>query len=99
MKSKRIAIVGSAEANPAADKGYEPPLRNAEVAKKAAEEIGRKLAEEGYELLVYSGDPKYIEGDFVRGYCASGKARRHSIVVKTPFSGGPKFVEQANDKE
>jgi hypothetical protein len=57
MQAPLIAIVGDA------NKSGNPVL-----AKKAAEDLGAELARKGCRILVFSGDPDFIEYDVVRGY-------------------------------
>ena len=96
MSAPLIAIVGSV-ASTRSD--YDPPLRNAEVAREAAEQLGAELARAGNRIIVYSGDPRFIEGDIVRGYVASGRAQPDSIQIRYPQILGagqfPSFPEQS----
>ena len=71
-----IAIVGSVDAT---RRDYDPPLRNATLAKQAAEELGGELARAGCGLIVYTDEPGFIEADVVRGYINSGSATPKSI--------------------
>jgi len=67
-----------------------------ENAKVAAKHLGRALADRGCGIIVYSGDPAYVETDVVSGFVESEKAQPESILVvyarKTPQ---PQFKEQA----
>ena len=60
MASPRIAVVGDA------NKSESP-----ELAKKAAEDLGKELARRKCRILVFTSDPAMIESDVVRGYLAS----------------------------
>jgi hypothetical protein len=95
MAKPLIAIVGSVDATRS---DYDPPLRNITLAKQAAEELGRELARAGYGLIVYTGDPAFIEMDVVRGYIKSGSATPKSIQIRFPQVIGaeqtPLFDEQ-----
>lgn len=97
MENILVAIVGSVDPQ---RKDYEPPLRNADVARQACEELGRELAKAGFRIIVYSSDPAYIEADIVRGYVASGLAKPNSIEIRYPQSKGdpPSFPEQKTHK-
>jgi hypothetical protein len=75
-----IAVVGSADPQ----RTYDPELKDAEKTRRAAEELGHELAVAGCRIMVYSGDPKFIEAHIVRGYVASGKACDGSIEVRFP---------------
>ena len=77
-KQPLVAIVGSMDKTRTDELG----LSNIEAAKNAAEQLGAALAERGYGLIVYSRDPQFIEGDFVRGYASSPKAKEGSIQVR-----------------
>lgn len=78
-----VAIIGSADVG----RHYEMPLRNADNARAAGEELGRELADRGWHIVVYSGNPDYIERAVVKGFASSGKARPNSILVRGRFGG------------
>jgi hypothetical protein len=84
MKKPLIAIVGSVDET----RQYDPPLRDPDGARKAAEALGTSLADGGYQLMVYSAEQGFIERDFVRGFVKSKKATDGSIFVLFP-SGSP----------
>src|SRR5689334_13793726 len=84
MTRPRVAIVGSAEAT----RKFDPPVQRPEEAKRAAEQLGRELAEVAWDLTVYSADPDFVEADVVRGYVGSGKAVAASIQVRAPLGKG-----------
>lgn len=75
MKRPLIAIVGDINPN----RTFEPPLKDAAAAKKAAEQLGAELAERGARLLVY-GAP-FVESDVVRGFVNGKPASDHSILM------------------
>jgi hypothetical protein len=68
-------------------------LRHVDQAPAACEALGRALAEDGWNLIVYSSDPKFIEADVVRGYVASGKAVKDTINLRYPPGGHGRFPE------
>jgi hypothetical protein len=79
-KSKPIiAIVGSADTNRALP--IDPPLRDAATATSAAAALGAELARAGFRIMVYSKDPRFIEGEVVRGYLSAAKVEDESILV------------------
>jgi len=82
-----VAVVGSVQE----DRDYNPPLEHVAEARKACEELGRELATQGCDIVVYSNDPKFIEADIVRGYVASGKAVAGSIHVRAPYGKATGF--------
>jgi len=95
MTAPLIAIVGSYTVT----RTYDPPLlHDAATVKQAAEDLGRELAKLGYNIMVYSSDPTYIEADVVRGYILSGEAKPGSIQVRYPQvvagKNPPSFPEQ-----
>ena len=75
-------MVGSAEAV----RADELELRQPELARRAAEELGRGLAAAGCRISVYTSDPRFIEAHVLRGYVQSGTAAPGSIEVR--FSDG-----------
>jgi hypothetical protein len=87
-----IAIVGSVDPG----RSYDVPLRRVEGSRSACAEIGAALAESGCHLIVYSSDEHFIEGDFIRGYCASGNVGRRSIEVRFPADARIDFPELAS---
>ena len=76
-KKPIIAIVGSIREG-TVDEGRE------EDARKACEELGKKLAEKGFRIVVYSSDSQFIEPYIVKGYVASQKAEKNSILCYHP---------------
>ncbi len=82
MPDSFVAIVGSADTT--RQSGYNPPLKHADLIPKAAEELGRALADAGFGIIVYSAGPQFIEGDVVRGYVESGHATAESIQIRYP---------------
>lgn len=64
-----VAVVGSVDAG----REFNPPLRNVDAAPAACREIGRELARAGFDLVVFSSKPTYVESYVVEGYAqASG---------------------------
>lgn len=59
-----VAIVGSAEPG----RAYTPELRQPAALTAACRELGRALARAGYDLAVFSAQPKYAEYHVVQGY-------------------------------
>jgi len=75
-------------------------VKTAEGAAAAAEAIGRELAKAKYRLLVYSGDPDFLEAPVVKGYVESRAAERRSIQVRYPVHGRkPSFAQQVANGE
>lgn len=72
-----IAIIGSVNEK----RKYSISVRDPEKAKIAAQNLGKALAKKGYRILVYSGDPSYIECDVVRGFVEAGVKEPKSIVA------------------
>jgi hypothetical protein len=89
VKRPAIAVVGSVQAHRKDELG----LNDVDRAPTACEGLGRALAEDGWNLVVYSSDPKFIEADVVRGYVASGKAVKDSINLRYPPGGHGRFPE------
>lgn len=75
MKQPLIAIVGDISPN----RTFDPPLKDAVLAKKAAEQLGAELAIRGARLLVYGGP--FLESDVVRGFVAGKPAQDRSILM------------------
>lgn len=63
-----VAIVGSVDET----RTFDPPLTDAAVAREACAELGRELAAAGWDLVVYSADETFVEGDVVRGFVDAG---------------------------
>src|ERR1700721_2048438 len=70
-----IAVVGSA--SPRLD--YGNSVRDAAEARVAARELGRELANAGFDLGVYSSRSDFIERDVVDGYIRSDHVRPGSV--------------------
>jgi hypothetical protein len=70
-----IAVVGSA--SPRLD--YGNSVRDAAEARVAARELGRELANAGFDLVVYSSRSDFIERDVVDGYIRSDHVRPGSV--------------------
>jgi hypothetical protein len=96
MTSKTIAIIGSVDATRT---DYYPPLINVAEAPDAGRALGDALAKSGYQILVFSSSPSFIEAYIVEGYVKSGKAREKSIIMLYPLKTDPaihgEFAEQA----
>ena len=75
MAGPLIAIVGDANPN----RVFDPPMKNAAKAKKAAFELGTELAKHHARLLVYGGP--YLGADVVEGFVAGKPAEDHCIVM------------------
>jgi hypothetical protein len=95
MNDSLIAIIGSAQA----DRQYKPPLENPEGAKQAAVELGRELAKQGFRILVYSSDPRFIEADFVQGFASVAEVKPKSIQIRYPIKNNTQFKEQATQPQ
>ena len=86
-----IAVVGDISA----DRKFDPPLVDAAKAKKAAEELGKELAQHGARLLVYGGP--FLEADVVRGFVAGNPSADHSIqMCYSQANEPPPFPEEVN---
>lgn len=76
-----VAVVGSIDPARADKLG----LRDIDRAPAACEALGRALAEKDVDIVVYSGDPQFVEGHVVRGYVAGApRTRRAAIRVCAP---------------
>ncbi len=85
-----VAIVGSADSNRADELG----LRDVDRAPGACEVLGRELAEQGLDIIVYSSEPDFIESHVVRGYATSKSATPGSIQIRLPLEAkGNRFPE------
>lgn len=80
LKRPLIAIVGSVDPN----RAQELDLKHVDQAAAACEALGRELAAQGLDIVVYSSAADFAEGDVVRGYAASDKAPPGSIQVRAP---------------
>jgi hypothetical protein len=92
-----VVVVGSAVPR----REYDPPLRDADAALRAAEQLGHELARHGCSIVVHSGDAAFIEGAVVRGYVASGLARPRSVQVRPRYgrTDDLDFPELASHRE
>jgi hypothetical protein len=81
LMSVTIAVVGGASSRP----DYDPPVHDAATARAAAASVGRELADAGFDLVVYSSRPEFIEREVVRGYITSDRARPGSIRVLSRY--------------
>ena len=65
---------------------YKPELRDSEAIPAASAAIGRELALQGCDLVVFSSSDKYVEKDVVRGYLSALDAEHPgSITAHTPY--------------
>jgi hypothetical protein len=103
-KRPRIAIIGSAkEERNRADSPlrYDPELRNADIAERACNELGRALAEADWDIVVYSGAGAYEDRGFIEPWVVSGYLTRPkptSGSVHVHYASGydkPQFAEQS----
>ena len=81
MDRPRIAVVGSIDET----REFDPPVTDPAGARQACGELGEELAGAGWNLVVYSGQPKFVEAGVVRGYLRSGKAEASSVEVRAPL--------------
>jgi hypothetical protein len=89
MAGPLIAVVGSFDPT-------RPDQKNIPAGMKAAEEIGRELARQGFRLLVFTSDANTLEVDVVRGYVSHPNIEPGSIQVRYPQQQGqPQFAEEA----
>jgi hypothetical protein len=96
MTRPLIAVLGSLDAA----RQYDPPLRDLEVGRQACEQLGRELAHQGCDIVVYSSKPGFVEADIVRGYVASGEAQPGSIQIRSPLdSSHGQFPEIRQHRE
>jgi hypothetical protein len=77
-----IAVVGSASDA----RKNELKIFNGDVARRAAEDIGRELAKAKCRVLIYSSCPDFIEFDVVRGYMAANSSGSNLIQVRYPLN-------------
>ena len=89
-----IAIVGSVDASRAS----ELELHNSDKAPAACEALGRELAGQGLDIVVYSTDATFIEGYVVRGYAASKDVPSGSIQVRAPQRYGDRQFPEAESR-
>lgn len=84
MARPQVAIVGSVNET----REFDPPVPDAAAARQACEALGGQLAIAGWDLVVYSDKPDFVEADVVRGYLSSGKAAPCSVRVRAPIGRG-----------
>jgi len=102
MLGPLVAIVG--DLNPT--RVFDPPMLDAELARRAAEELGRELARRHARLLVYGGP--FLEADVVRGFVLGKPAEDRCIFMNysreyepEPFpeeTSNPKLFERRSEK-
>lgn len=91
-----IAVVGSLDTA----RQYDPPLRAPQVGRQACEQLGRDLALQDCDIVVYSSEAGFVEADIVRGYVASGRARPGSIQIRSPLGAvNTQFLEIRQHRE
>jgi len=91
MPGPLIAIVG--DVNPS--RVFSPAMKDPAKAKKAAEDVGKELAQRGAKLLVYGGP--FLEADVVRGFVAGKPAEDRSIIMWYTIDQEPKpFPEESS---
>lgn len=93
-KRSLVAIVGSVDAARAQELG----LRNVDEAAGACAALGRELAAQGLDVVVYSSDATFIEGNVVSGYAASDAALPRSIQVRSPQHYGTAQFPEARHR-
>jgi len=89
-----VAIVGSADSN----RATQLSLRDADRAPDACEALGRELAAQGLDIIVYSSDPGFIEAAVVRGYAAFESRTPGSIQVRLPLGAETSRFSEARDR-
>src|SRR5438270_1351592 len=90
-----VAIAGSIDEE---RKDLDPPLRNPNKAREAAQQLGQELRSAGYRLIVFSSAPAFVEAEVVRGYLKAPNPEQHSIIVRFPSDAPPEasdFAEHA----
>ena len=90
MVRPQVAVVGSVDEA----RTYDPAVPDPRAAQHACEELGRELALAGWDLVVYSAGPGFIESFVVSGYVGSGSAVPGSIHMHVPI-GKEYFAEHA----
>jgi hypothetical protein len=92
MNSPLIAVVGDITLGRTLD----PQLLDPAKARKAAEALGRELAERGARLLVYGGP--FLEADVVRGFVSGKPKEDASIEMRySKDNEPPAFAEEATN--
>lgn len=96
MSAPRIAIVGSFDP----ERERELGLKNLPLAAQAGEDLGRELAKQGFQIVVYSSLPHTLEIDVVRGYISAKDKELGAIqVMYSQRYGEPEFTpDQATDE-
>jgi hypothetical protein len=93
-KRSLIAIVGSVDAS----RAQQLDLRDTDGAAGACEALGRELAAQGLDIVVYSSAPTFIEGHIVSGYAASDDVPPGSIQVRAPQRYGTAQFPEADSR-
>jgi hypothetical protein len=76
-----IAVAGSLDP----DRRYRPPLRGEPAqAEAACREIGAELLRSGFDLLVFSTKPGYVEATVAAGYLAAARSGPSGRIVGRP---------------
>jgi hypothetical protein len=100
MTAPLIAIVGSYDPK----RTDELSLKNIALAQEAGAELGRELARQGCNIVVYASYPYLLEVDVVRGYVEVKKAQPEPEpeCIQVRFSnrlGRPVFNEENGNRE
>ena len=87
MAQPIVAVLGSL----APGREYRHPVTDVQTGVRACELVGAELARAGYDIVVYSSSPSYVEADVVRGYvsAATSASRVH---VRAPHDQAERFA-------
>jgi hypothetical protein len=92
MANLLIAIVGDLSPS----RTFEPVLKDSDAAKKAANQLGAELANQGARLLVYGGP--FLEMDVIKGYVEAKPKNDASIIMwYTVGNEPPPFPEESTN--
>ena len=97
MTAPQIAIVGSY--NPT--RADELSLKNINLATEAGVELGRELARQGCQVVVYASYPYLLEVDVVTGYVEVKKAKPEPGCIQVHYSvkyDQPSFPDEAANR-
>jgi hypothetical protein len=87
----KITIIGSVDETRFFDLLVTDPV----CVRRSCEQLGDELAEDGWDLVAYSGDRSSMDADLVRGYIESGKAVSASC-TSVPFLGTQQSITLAS---